>query len=140
MDLLDFKKLSISLFLILFPSRVMTNTDGYHNINSELDNLKIELNALKDRLNIVNGVEEKDDKKEEREYSNENKICFTKECIESSHELLKNMDLIVDPCDDFYKFSCGKYIKESMIPEDKTRITAITPLRDISKKLNFNLI
>ena len=78
MDLLDFKKLSISLLLILFPSGMMTNTDGYHNKNSELDNLKVELNALKDRLNILNSVEEKDDKKEEREYSNENKICFTK--------------------------------------------------------------
>ena len=139
MDLLDLKKLSIAACLVLFASGMKSKTDRYRNLSSELDDLKIELSAVKDRLNILKGPK-KDNSKKEDEFSTKHKICFTKECIESSYELLKNMDLNVDPCDDFYKFSCGRYIKESIMPEDKTRITAITPLRDISMKFNSNHI
>lgn len=38
-------------------------------------------------------------------------ICLTKECIKASANLIESMDTSVDPCDNFYNFACGKYIK-----------------------------
>lgn len=37
------------------------------------------------------------------------KVCQTKECLQSASKLLKSMDLTVDPCNDFYKFTCGNW-------------------------------
>eukprot|EP00833_Pecoramyces_ruminatium_P017564 jgi/Orpsp1_1/1191596/evm.model.d7180000087215.1 len=35
--------------------------------------------------------------------------CLTPECYEVSKRVLSNIDLSVNPCDDFYKFACGGY-------------------------------
>ena len=59
-------------------------------------------------------------------------LCLTEECIESSHQFFKSMDRSVDPCQDFNKFVCGRFIKESIIP-DKQQIVDLTTtkLKDI---------
>ena len=58
------------------------------------------------------------------------KFCDTEDCKSASQRLLKNMDLKSDPCEDFNQFSCGKFIREMSIPEDKTEIDAFTPVTD----------
>lgn len=38
--------------------------------------------------------------------------CFTPECIHTASRVLRFIDKSIEPCDDFYKFSCGQLLKE----------------------------
>ncbi|CAD5224087.1 unnamed protein product [Bursaphelenchus okinawaensis] len=41
---------------------------------------------------------------------------------EAGEQLLRGIDLSVDPCEDFYAFTCNKYLDNVKIPEGSTRI------------------
>jgi len=43
-------------------------------------------------------------------------ICLTPGCVKAAAKLLENIDPSQDPCQDFYQFACGTYIKETVIP------------------------
>ena len=43
------------------------------------------------------------------------------------------MDEEVDPCDDFYKFACGSFIKNTVIPREKTSVSQFTVVSDALK-------
>ncbi|XP_063903436.1 neprilysin-2-like [Zophobas morio] len=58
-------------------------------------------------------------------------ICLTRECVETAGEVFRNMDESVDPCQDFYRFACGNYIKHSLISNDKTFANTFTVINDI---------
>lgn len=45
-------------------------------------------------------------------------ICLSKECIRVSATILDRIDITVDPCDDFYQFSCGNFIRNNPVPDD----------------------
>ncbi|OUM57488.1 hypothetical protein PIROE2DRAFT_17517 [Piromyces sp. E2] len=42
-------------------------------------------------------------------------VCNTKECIDVSNNIINNMDESVNPCEDFYQFTCGNYIKNNPV-------------------------
>jgi len=56
------------------------------------------------------------------------RAIVTSFCLAS--QLLNDMDLTVDPCDDFYKFSCGGFLKKKVIPDDKPLLSSATPMDD----------
>ena len=41
-------------------------------------------------------------------------LCMTKECILASARLFNNMNTAVDPCQDFYEFTCGGFIENQV--------------------------
>ena len=45
---------------------------------------------------------------------------MSKECIETSYGLFKNLDLNADPCEDFYQYACGGFEERVRIPDDQS--------------------
>ena len=57
-------------------------------------------------------------------------ICTTAGCVRTAAEILDNLDTSVDPCQDFFKFSCGGFVQRTAIPDDRTRMSSFSVLGD----------
>jgi predicted metalloendopeptidase len=57
-------------------------------------------------------------------------ICLTAGCIHTASHMLESMDKSVEPCDDFYHFACGNFIKETHIPDEKVSVNIFSLIGD----------
>ena len=62
------------------------------------------------------------------------RTCLTKGCVRASNHLMKYMDDSVDPCNDFYYFSCGKWLRDVTIPSGYSKWTSFN---EISEKNQY---
>ena len=143
-EMYQFERMTVYLFLVILYSIALsvshpTTIEGTVALNKELKGIKTDINLLYKKLSELSAGTKKNKNGARSSLKNHN-ICLSKECIDNSYQLLNNMDLDVDPCDDFYKFSCGNYIRETVVPDDKKKWTSFSPLEEISMsciKMNF---
>ncbi|KAI4876843.1 hypothetical protein NFI96_016975 [Prochilodus magdalenae] len=57
-------------------------------------------------------------------------VCTTADCTQSASRLIENMDPSVDPCENFYHYACGGWLKKNIIPETSSRYSTFDILRD----------
>ncbi|PSN53889.1 Membrane metallo-endopeptidase-like 1 [Blattella germanica] len=60
----------------------------------------------------------------------ESDVCLTSGCVHAASYVLTNMDPDVEPCDDFYKFACGSYHRNTIIPDDKSSVSGFSVVTD----------
>jgi len=65
-------------------------------------------------LAAIFGYRENDRNSSESSLGN---TCISPTCIDAASFLRKAMDMSVDPCEDFYKYSCGNWEETNVIPE-----------------------
>lgn len=71
----------------------------------------------------------------------ETNICGTEACAKESATMLNSLDETVQPCDNFYDFACGNFIRNTVLPEDKTIIMSFTEVQDkVEEQLRTILI
>ena len=42
-------------------------------------------------------------------------------CLLLAASIIEGMDISADPCDDFYRFACGGWMDENVIPDGKNK-------------------
>ncbi|XP_033885136.1 neprilysin-like isoform X1 [Acipenser ruthenus] len=57
-------------------------------------------------------------------------ICKSADCTKSAARILENMDTTADPCQNFYQYACGGWLKKNIIPETSSRYSTFDILRD----------
>ncbi|BES98587.1 Peptidase family M13 [Nesidiocoris tenuis] len=61
-------------------------------------------------------------------------LCYTTQCIKTASMLLDSLDTRHDPCDDFYKFTCGKWA-EAHLAQSNTNSWFSDRTRYLSSKM-----
>ncbi|XP_042232177.1 neprilysin-2-like isoform X3 [Homarus americanus] len=57
-------------------------------------------------------------------------VCLTQGCVKAAASLVDSMDQTVNPCEDFFKFACGGFLKTKIIPDDKTALSRFNEVSD----------
>ncbi|GAB1605929.1 neprilysin-1-like [Argonauta hians] len=57
-------------------------------------------------------------------------ICLTPRCTVASARLIRSIDTSVNPCDNFFDYTCGQWVKRHAIPNDLSSIDTFSVLRD----------
>ncbi|KAK2506617.1 hypothetical protein MC885_018790 [Smutsia gigantea] len=48
-------------------------------------------------------------------------VCLSEACISVTSSILSSMDPTVDPCQDFFTYACGGWIKANPVPDGHSR-------------------
>lgn len=57
-------------------------------------------------------------------------ICMTKGCVKAAALIFDLIDENVDPCENFYEFACGKFLRNTFIPDDKIAVMSFVQVQD----------
>lgn len=124
MNIVKFSVLAIFLVLILDSSSVT----GLHNSllgnNPRVEKSWAETFLRKPKLSSVEKLKEirRLSSPELSKLGDERaEICYTDECLDAALFLLKSINFTVDPCDNFFQYSCGRWLSENPIPPTSSR-------------------
>jgi len=101
---------------------------------SETDEPDIELET-----DLENETDEIDEVEMVSEIINEYE-CLTPICHETSKRILSMMDTTVDPCEDFYKYSCGGWLSENELPKNEFGISPTLEIEKNNKEIIHQIL
>lgn len=58
------------------------------------------------------------------------KVCLTAGCVHAASNALEAIDNTIEPCDDFYNYACGNFLKNTMIPDEKVSVNTFSIIGD----------
>ncbi|XP_036918026.1 membrane metallo-endopeptidase-like 1 [Sturnira hondurensis] len=62
--------------------------------------------------------------------SHREETCTSPGCVIAAARILQNMDPSREPCDDFYQYACGGWLRRQVVPETNSRYSIFDTLRD----------
>lgn len=67
-------------------------------------------------------------------------MCHTAGCVSAASDVLRFIDESIQPCDDFYDFSCGKFLSETTLTDEKVSVDTFSIARDKMQSQLLRLI
>lgn len=64
------------------------------------------------------------------EDQHQGELCTTPACVRAAARLLARLDPSVDPCTDFYRFSCGRFLETYSVPDDSNQLSTLQEMQD----------
>jgi membrane metallo-endopeptidase-like protein 1 len=71
---------------------------------------------------------------------NAKNVCLDPECVIAAGVLLSKMNVTANPCEDFNEYACGRFIKETSIPDGYTDIVSFTLASDANNIIMKEII
>jgi len=134
---MNFKNIQIILATITFSKSVLSSPiSDIQESNGIVDNIKY---ITEDIADEIKGLFTDDTSGKAMKESN-NDVCSSPECAEASSRILSKMNPNIDPCEDFYQFTCGKFLDETVIPDDKQSVETFDTLVDENIDILHNII
>uniref|UniRef100_A0A803TEQ1 endothelin-converting enzyme 1 n=1 Tax=Anolis carolinensis TaxID=28377 RepID=A0A803TEQ1_ANOCA len=66
--------------------------------------------------------------------------CLTEACIIVAGKILEALDRETDPCDDFYQFACGGWIKRNPLPDGRSKWSTFNSIWDQNQAIMKHLL
>lgn len=67
-------------------------------------------------------------------------LCLTQSCITVAAQIVEALDRTVDPCQDFYQFSCGGWIRRNPLPDGRSRWSTFNSIWEQNQALLKHLL
>ena len=70
----------------------------------------------------------------------ERRVCTSPACIKAAARMLARLDPSVDPCSDFYQFSCGRFLETGNVPDDSSQLSTLQEMQDEMFQITRSLL
>lgn len=60
--------------------------------------------------------------------------CESRGCVTAASKIIDDLDESIDPCENFYEFACGNYVKNAKIPDDKISVDLSATVDDLVRE------
>lgn len=64
------------------------------------------------------------------------KVCSTTSCLKHAKHIMESIDTTVDPCESFYEFTCGKFMKKPLSDDESSLSSFKTASTNLNRALS----
>uniref|UniRef100_H2ZJ04 Peptidase M13 C-terminal domain-containing protein n=1 Tax=Ciona savignyi TaxID=51511 RepID=H2ZJ04_CIOSA len=68
------------------------------------------------------------------------RLCLTESCLKTAAKILSRMDQSVNPCQDFYTYSCGGWLSKNYISPNKIEYSMASKMRERNDRIIYELL